>query len=123
MELVKILKALSDETRLRILNLLIKEELCVCEIECLLRINQSNASRHLEKLRNVGLITYEKKAQWVYYKVNEEMMSKYPFTYELLSAELNKIEKFKIDSQKLIEHKDSGVTCDDLDSPCCNTSE
>jgi ArsR family transcriptional regulator len=63
MELIQILKALSDKTRLRILNLLMQSELCVGEIEYLLNINQSNTSRHLSSLKNATLITYEKKAQ------------------------------------------------------------
>ncbi len=48
LELVVILKALADETRLRMLHLLKDRELCVCEIEEVLGIQQSNASRHLE---------------------------------------------------------------------------
>ena len=57
MELVEIFKAFGDETRIRILNLLRNSEMCVCEIEAILGINQSNASRHLNKLKStVGLL-------------------------------------------------------------------
>ena len=69
--LIQILKALSDETRVKILDLLMNVEMCVGEIECLLNTNQSNASRHLSTLRNAYLITYEKNAQWIYYSINK----------------------------------------------------
>lgn len=61
MELVNVLKALSDETRLRIINLLMMKELCVCELEVLLGLNQSNASRHLNKLSSAGILKSYKK--------------------------------------------------------------
>ncbi len=63
MDIVQMLKALGDETRIRILNLLKDEELCVCEIEHILGITQSNTSRHLAKLSILKIVDYEKKAQ------------------------------------------------------------
>ena len=74
MDLIQVMKALGDETRLRIINLLNMGELCVCEIEYLLDINQSNASRHLNKLAVVNLITYEKRALYVYYSINKRFL-------------------------------------------------
>ncbi|MCC0650914.1 ArsR/SmtB family transcription factor, partial [Clostridioides sp. ZZV15-6598] len=58
MEIIQILKALGDETRIRIINILRRGALCVCEIEAILEITQSNASRHLNKLMNAKLVTY-----------------------------------------------------------------
>jgi ArsR family transcriptional regulator, arsenate/arsenite/antimonite-responsive transcriptional repressor len=118
MNLVQLLKALSDETRIRILNILKDGELCVCEIEEILEINQSNVSRHLEKLRNIGLITYEKRAQWVYYGLNERMLSSHPFIRLLLDDELIKIDRCNDDNKKYKKHKECGVTCEDLDCKC-----
>lgn len=63
-------KALSDENRLRILNLLSIKPLCVCELEVLLSMSQSNVSRHLGKLKSVGLIKASKDAQWVHYELD-----------------------------------------------------
>ena len=60
-EIVYILKALADENRIRILNLLRNNELCVCDIEATLDIKQSNVSRHLNKLKMAGIIVSEKK--------------------------------------------------------------
>ena len=67
--LVDVLKALSDETRLRILNLLYEQELCVCDVMETLQISQAKASRHLIYLKNAGLVTDRKYAQWVYYSL------------------------------------------------------
>lgn len=69
MDIVNVLKALSDETRLRILNVLYEKELCVCDIKESLDILQTKASRHLSYLKKAGLITSRKKAQWVYYSL------------------------------------------------------
>jgi ArsR family transcriptional regulator len=118
MELIQILKALGDENRIRILNLLRSGKLCVCEIEHILDMSQSNASRHLEKLRNVNLITYEKRAQWVYYRLNDALINNHLFIKELLNNEFNKIEVLQCDNEKLKAHKDSGIACDELKKEC-----
>ena len=52
----KLFKALSDETRLRILSLLTEGELCVCDLMEVLQLPQSTVSRHLAYLRNTGLV-------------------------------------------------------------------
>jgi ArsR family transcriptional regulator len=108
------MKALGDETRLRILNLLSKGALCVCEIEQILSINQSNASRHLNKLTVAGLIKNEKRALYVYYKMNDDTLEEFPFLKDFICMELNKIEKCKVDLIKLEKYKSSGISCDDL---------
>ncbi len=63
----ELFKALADETRLRILNLLVRAELCVCDITAVLGIGQSKASRHLACLRNVGLVEDRREGVWTYY--------------------------------------------------------
>ncbi|HEX3032554.1 MAG TPA: metalloregulator ArsR/SmtB family transcription factor [Bacillota bacterium] len=114
MELVKVLKALADETRLRILHLLRMEELCVCELENILAITQSNASRHLSKLGSVGLITYTKRAQWVYYSYNRNLAQEFPFLEQLVEAELGKLIRAATDLERLGQYKGSGFSCEDL---------
>ena len=114
MELIQRIKALSDETRIRILNLLKEGDLCVCELESLLDLNQSNASRHLNKLTNAKIVSYYKRAKYVYYKLVEDTLKEYPFIKELLNNELCKIEQCNIDVEKLKKYKNSGITCDDL---------
>ena len=54
--MIDILKALADESRLRILSQILKGEMCVCEIEHCLSLTQSNASRHLNILEKAGIL-------------------------------------------------------------------
>ena len=64
---IRLLRALADETRLRILNLLSRRELCVCQIMEVLGIGQSKASRHLAHLKNAGLVKDRRERLWMYY--------------------------------------------------------
>jgi DNA-binding transcriptional ArsR family regulator len=68
---VELFKALSDETRLRLVVLLHKRELCVCQIEAALGISQTKASRHLAILRRAGLLKSRRNGLWVYYSLAE----------------------------------------------------
>ncbi|MDF2522792.1 MAG: arsR [Clostridiales bacterium] len=96
-KLVDVLKALSDETRLRILNLLYERELCVCDIMETLQISQAKASRHLIYLKNAGLVKDRKYAQWAYYSMNERMQ----FIDSLVYDKLRNIELYKEDMESL----------------------
>lgn len=111
-DLVYILKALADENRIRILNLLRNGELCVCDIEAVLGIKQSNTSRHLNRLKVAGIIASEKKSQWVYYKLNDETFVKFPFLSIIINDEVNKIERCRKDLELLEKIKASGRCCD-----------
>jgi ArsR family transcriptional regulator len=67
---VSILKAVSDEARLRILNLLIhRGELCVCDIEAVMGFTQTKVSRHLAYLRRAQLVIAHRKGLWMLYAV------------------------------------------------------
>jgi len=113
-DLLQVLKALSDETRMRILYLLKDGDLCVCELEVLLDINQSNASRHLNKLTNAKILDYYKVAKYVYYKINSEILREFPFVIEVIKEHASKVEQCNLDYEKLKKYKNSGLTCDDL---------
>ena len=65
----KLFKALSDETRLRILALLSHGELCVCDLMEVLNLPQSTVSRHLAHLRNAGLVDDRRQGVWMYYRL------------------------------------------------------
>ncbi|SHK26444.1 transcriptional regulator, ArsR family [Anaerobranca californiensis DSM 14826] len=106
--MVEIFKGLSDENRLRIINLLLQRSLCVCDIEKILEISQSNASRHLNKLKNCGIIAQEKKAQWVFHRIDENFLKENPLLVQYLKEELKKSEKMQRDLEKLKGHT---VTC------------
>jgi ArsR family transcriptional regulator len=115
MELVEILKVLGDENRIRILNLLKDGELCVCEMESILELNQSNVSRHLTRLSTAKLIKSYKKAQFVYYNINDETISNYEFIREILKNEVIKIEQCKQDSKMLVLFKESNINCENIE--------
>jgi DNA-binding transcriptional ArsR family regulator len=72
-DLGALLRALSDDTRLRIFALLTKAELCVCEIEDILDLSQSLVSNHLAVLRRAGLVESRRDAEdarWIFYRAN-----------------------------------------------------
>jgi ArsR family transcriptional regulator len=68
-DLVNAAKALSDETRLRMINLLLQKECCVCEVMQVLKISQTRASRNLNVLRNAGFLNLRKDGLWSYYSI------------------------------------------------------
>ncbi len=76
-DLIIALKVLADETRLRILNLVMKRECCVCEVMRVLNISQTRASRNLTMLHEAGFLSMRKKSLWVYYSINPDLTRKY----------------------------------------------
>jgi ArsR family transcriptional regulator, arsenate/arsenite/antimonite-responsive transcriptional repressor len=111
-KLVDMLKALSDETRLRILNLLYERELCVCDIMETLQITQAKASRHLIYMKNAGLVKDRKQAQWAYYAVQKE--ERMAFIDRLVYDNLRNMELYQRDLENLntwLEQK-NGYCCE-----------
>jgi len=82
-EILDIFKALSEETRLRILKLLENGELCVCDIVAALDTIQPKVSFHLSTLKEAGLIKDRKQGKWVHYSINDSDMFR---RFLLLSA-------------------------------------
>jgi ArsR family transcriptional regulator len=70
-ELEQIFKGLADRTRLRIVNLLLAGELCVCDIQYVLDSPQPNVSRHLAYLKRSGLVLDRREGQRMYYRLAE----------------------------------------------------
>ena len=69
--LLRLWKALSDETRLRILKLLEEGELCVCHVTTVLGMGQSRISRHMGILKHAGLVRDRRAGKWVFYRLSE----------------------------------------------------
>jgi len=69
-ELVKVYKALSDESRLRVLNLVMDRACCVCEVMQALEISQSKSSRILSTLYDVGFLKLRKDGLWALYSID-----------------------------------------------------
>jgi len=110
-KLLDALKALSDETRLRMLNLLYEKELCVCDIMEALQISQAKASRHLIYLKNADLVNDRKHAQWVYYSLAiDERMT---FIENLVYENLRNFELYQNDLKNLEDWlKRKNIKCD-----------
>jgi ArsR family transcriptional regulator len=70
-EMESLFKALADDTRLRILGLLLTGEVCVCDIHESLKIPQSKASRHLAYLRRSGLVETRRSGLWIHYRLGQ----------------------------------------------------
>jgi ArsR family transcriptional regulator, arsenate/arsenite/antimonite-responsive transcriptional repressor len=62
-------KALSDRTRIRLLHLLLKGEVCVCDLVTAVELPQPTVSRHLAYLRRARLVLARKDGQWAYYRL------------------------------------------------------
>lgn len=76
-DLVRAAKALSDEMRLRILNLLLDRECCVCEVMQVLDISQTRASRNLNILYDAGFLRLRKEGLWAYYSIDKSTLDDY----------------------------------------------
>ncbi len=76
-DLIKAMKALSDETRLRILTILLERACCVCEVMQALDISQSRASRNLRILQEAGFLKARRDGAWIVYSVDWEAANRY----------------------------------------------
>lgn len=88
-------KGLADENRLRILNLLFHGELCGCDIQYVLNISQSTASRHLSYLKNAGLVLDRRAGYRVFYRLvqSEDMEIAQLFDYLVMALSKDKVSK------------------------------
>ena len=101
----QIFKALGDETRLRIMALLLGgQELCVCDLMAALDLPQSTVSRHLSYLRNAGLVDDRRQGIWMYYTINKESTEHASILSDLLSAMLFEQDKATQDKLLLKKH-------------------
>lgn len=73
-ELISFLKALADETRLKIINLLLSHDFCVKALAKQLKLSEAAVSQHLQVLRRVGLVKGEKKGYWTHYSVQKDIL-------------------------------------------------
>lgn len=101
----EIFKALSEESRLRIITLLLNGEMCVCELEACLNLSQSNVSRHLTALKRCGILDSYKKAQWVYYAISERFIEENFELWNYLIRKLKEMPNYKANCEQCIECK------------------
>ncbi|HEX74463.1 MAG TPA: winged helix-turn-helix transcriptional regulator [Dehalococcoidia bacterium] len=111
-DLVKAAKSLSDETRLRILNLLLVRECCVCEVMQVLNVSQTRASRNLNLLYDAGFLKVRGEGLWAYYSIDKSSLPNH------LSLFLNAVEfgladnkLASLDRERLKEAQRLGPQC------------
>jgi ArsR family transcriptional regulator len=105
-----IFKALSDKNRIRIIKMLQKKPLCVCEIRAVLKLAVSTVSQHLSILREAGLITDWKEGKWINYKINPEPDQPVSNALLFVQLQLEDDETVKKD-RKIIETVDRIILC------------
>jgi ArsR family transcriptional regulator len=100
-EIARLFKSLSDETRLRILNLLTYGELCVCDLMEVLSLPQSTISRHIAYLKNAGLVKSRREGVWIYYSLAKPKDNTHRFQIRYLRKTLRGYKALKADGRKL----------------------
>ena len=81
---VKVMKALSDPSRVKIIKALQQKDMCVCELQAALRLAQPTVSNHLKILEEAGFVDYEKDGLWVNYFLADGKSS--PYAASLLDS-------------------------------------
>ncbi len=111
-ETVKAFKALSDETRLRILNVLLERECCVCEIMQALDISQSKASRSLSTLYEARFLKLRKDGLWSLYSIDREGMKEhFSQLVEVVKKALEENDIVALDKERLKTASRVGPRC------------
>jgi ArsR family transcriptional regulator len=101
-ELLKPFQALSDETRLRILNIVLQRECCVCEVMAALEISQTRASRNLKILEDAGFLQSRRTGTWIHYSLNQDTTAAFACALAKLTGQfMNKYPEFKKDKIRL----------------------
>ncbi|MDZ7672466.1 MAG: metalloregulator ArsR/SmtB family transcription factor [Halanaerobiales bacterium] len=95
-KLLLFLKCLADENRLSILQLLLNDRFCVCELQEILGKSQSSISQHLSYFKDIDLLIDEKISKRTYYSLNRKKYDKY--LSDLLSLSFDPIEELDIEN-------------------------
>ena len=110
--LLEQLKALADETRLKIFKLVADRELCVCQIVPAIGLSQPTVSVHLAKLRRAGLVKERKAAQWSHYSGDEEGIARFRQALDaFLSASPAEIPSLRTIAESIPPQKEGANSC------------
>ncbi|MDD5094930.1 MAG: metalloregulator ArsR/SmtB family transcription factor [Dehalococcoidia bacterium] len=111
-DLLKAFKALSDDTRLRILNVLLERECCVCEVMQALSISQSRTSRNLGILNDAGFLKSHRDGMWTVYAIDYDAIRQYrPKLVELVGLALEGNSEAQKDRERLRKAERVGPGC------------
>ena len=108
-DLEKYFKGLADLNRLRILNLLLSGERCGCDLQYVLDSSQPNISRHLQYLKNSGLVRDRRDGFRVYYRVTDARSGLRKLLFEFLLVAFSNEEPFRRDTNRLKEAISQGA--------------
>ncbi len=104
-DVATLMKALADETRLRILNLIIERECCVCEVMQALSISQTRASRNLSQLHDAGLLEQRHEGLWTIYYLSPEINADYRrLIIDAIDKALSNDDRAATDRRRLLEN-------------------
>ncbi len=103
MESINNLKIITEVNRLRVLNLLYEEELCVCEIQEVLNLTQVTVSKRLAQLKEVNLVKATKNKNRVFYSINEKNLQS-EWLFNVIKTIRGTEEVLRSDLEKLKEH-------------------
>jgi ArsR family transcriptional regulator len=110
--LVKGMKALSEDTRIRIINLLLVRECCVCEVMQALEISPTRASRNLNMLYDAGFLKMRKEGLWSLYSLDKEGMPGYLMKLaEAIALALSDNKQAQDDRERLKNARRTGTIC------------
>ena len=121
-DMLKIFKALSDETRLRIIKLLEEGELCVCDIVAALDMSQPKVSFHLNALKEAGLLSDRRQGKWTHYRLEAGDMFRRMLLLsvtekmdeQIITDDMERLNRFigaKPTNSKVVELKKSSGRC------------
>ncbi|MCE5330300.1 metalloregulator ArsR/SmtB family transcription factor [bacterium] len=110
-KITKIIKALADENRIRIVALLkAKKNLCVCEITEIIGLSQPTISSHLKKLQDAEIITFSKDGSWVNYSLDDNMEENVKKVLNLICQTIIDDKRIKSDIQ-ISSEVDRNIIC------------
>lgn len=116
MERSLVLKAVADETRMKVITLLLKHNYCVRALARKLEISEAGISQHLKVLREAGLLKGEKKGYFMHYEVNREVLHELAQEFESLAA----IERENCSPEQGKCNKAEAVNCHHLKGEECS---
>ena len=95
-------RALADRTRLRLLNLMGNDEVCVCFFVEILKVGQPKASRHLAYLRRAGVVSARREGTWMHYRIVEPSHDDAAIVFRAIRSMLAKDPEMQKDRKKLV---------------------
>jgi ArsR family transcriptional regulator, arsenate/arsenite/antimonite-responsive transcriptional repressor len=107
-QLARMMKALGDESRLRMIALLAHGELCVCHLEAALGLTQWATSRHLAVLRSAGLVDSDRRGTWVYCRLAAQADADRKQVLRSVLARCRERDVFRRDAERLMKTRAPG---------------